>query len=90
MAQLTITVCRATTAKRARPKTTTKPPNTFLFSGQRRAKLVPKNSTGLIFDFVGFLFGGCTRTRTVDPLIKSQLLYQLSYAPTVCLEAARI
>ncbi len=26
-------------------------------------------------------FGGRTRTRTVDPLIKSQLLYQLSYAP---------
>ena len=34
--------------------------------------------------------GGRTRTRTVDPLIKSQLLYQLSYAPTVRLEAARI
>ena len=28
------------------------------------------------------LIGGCTRTRTLDPLIKSQLLYQLSYAPT--------
>jgi hypothetical protein len=27
--------------------------------------------------------GGCTRARTSDPLIKSQLLYQLSYAPTV-------
>src|SRR5262249_19472542 len=26
-------------------------------------------------------FGGRTRTRTLDPLIKSQLLYQLSYAP---------
>ncbi len=26
-------------------------------------------------------FGGCTRIRTSDPLIKSQLLYQLSYAP---------
>src|SRR3546814_16852082 len=25
--------------------------------------------------------GGRTRTRTLDPLIKSQLLYQLSYAP---------
>ena len=25
--------------------------------------------------------GGCARTRTVDPLIKSQLLYHLSYAP---------
>ena len=25
--------------------------------------------------------GGRTRTRTCDPLIKSQLLYQLSYAP---------
>ena len=26
-------------------------------------------------------FGGRTRTRTWDPLIKSQLLYHLSYAP---------
>ena len=26
-------------------------------------------------------YGGCTRIRTLDPLIKSQLLYQLSYAP---------
>src|SRR5262249_1301054 len=25
--------------------------------------------------------GGCRRTRTSDPLIKSQLLYQLSYTP---------
>ncbi len=25
--------------------------------------------------------GGCSRFRTYDPLIKSQLLYQLSYAP---------
>ncbi len=27
------------------------------------------------------LFGGRSRIRTYDPLIKSQLLYQLSYAP---------
>ncbi len=27
------------------------------------------------------LDGGCRRTRTFDPLIKSQLLYQLSYTP---------
>src|SRR5262249_43655393 len=27
------------------------------------------------------IYGGRTRTRTWDPLIKSQLLYQLSYAP---------
>ena len=27
------------------------------------------------------VFGGRSRTRTYDPLIKSQLLYQLSYAP---------
>jgi hypothetical protein len=30
-----------------------------------------------VFDFIG----GRTRIRTLDPLIKSQLLYQLSYAP---------
>jgi hypothetical protein len=28
-----------------------------------------------------FRLGGRTRARTWDPLIKSQLLYQLSYAP---------
>jgi hypothetical protein len=27
------------------------------------------------------IIGGRTRIRTLDPLIKSQLLYQLSYAP---------
>jgi hypothetical protein len=32
-------------------------------------------------DFSGPSSGGRTRTRTLDPLIKSQLLYQLSYAP---------
>jgi hypothetical protein len=38
----------------------------------------------------GFLeFGGCTRTRTLGPLIKSQLLYQLSYAPAVFRAAIR-
>jgi hypothetical protein len=31
-----------------------------------------------------FCDGGRTRTRTWDPLIKSQLLYQLSYAPGIC------
>ena len=31
-------------------------------------------------DCIG-VFGGRTRARTWDPLIKSQLLYQLSYAP---------
>jgi hypothetical protein len=30
--------------------------------------------------------GGRTRIRTLDPLIKSQLLYQLSYAPATVLE----
>ncbi len=33
------------------------------------------------FDFSGLKSGGRTRARTWDPLIKSQLLYQLSYAP---------
>jgi hypothetical protein len=35
---------------------------------------------GLRNNFSDFA-GGRTRTRTLDPLIKSQLLYQLSYAP---------
>ena len=30
---------------------------------------------------IGMISGGRTRARTWDPLIKSQLLYQLSYAP---------
>jgi hypothetical protein len=35
---------------------------------------------GQTFDISG-KSGGRRRTRTFDPLIKSQLLYQLSYAP---------
>ena len=31
--------------------------------------------------YFGGIDGGRSRTRTYDPLIKSQLLYQLSYAP---------
>jgi hypothetical protein len=34
--------------------------------------------------------GGRTRTRTWDPLIKSQLLYQLSYAPGLPLRGNRV
>src|SRR6267142_2155176 len=34
--------------------------------------------------------GGRTRTRTLDPLIKSQLLYQLSYAPRCPRERASL
>ena len=43
-------------------------------TGQRRAMIGPARR-----DWGGS--GGRTRTRTLDPLIKSQLLYQLSYAP---------
>jgi len=35
----------------------------------------------LLFDQLLDFIGGRTRTRTLDPLIKSQLLYHLSYAP---------
>jgi hypothetical protein len=34
--------------------------------------------------------GGRTRARTLDPLIKSQLLYQLSYAPIAICRAASL
>ena len=35
--------------------------------------------------------GGCARIRTLDPLIKSQLLYQLSYTPDhVAANAGRV
>ena len=42
-------------------------------SEQCRANHFAKNETGA--------GGGRSRIRTYDPLIKSQLLYQLSYAP---------
>ena len=35
------------------------------------------------------MLGGRTRARTWDPLIKSQLLYQLSYAPERPVKALR-
>src|ERR1700720_4912477 len=42
-------------------------------------------------DFAGFLekLGGRTRARTWDPMIKSHLLYQLSYAPGTGPESLR-
>jgi hypothetical protein len=50
-----------------------------------------RKATNRLFDRIAFdvweprltrdLDGGRSRTRTYDPLIKSQLLYQLSYAP---------
>src|SRR5690606_14824431 len=42
----------------------------------------PRETQGLAGEYQGKI-GGRTRTRTWDPLIKSQLLYQLSYAPAV-------
>jgi hypothetical protein len=44
----------------------------------------PKPPSRLPYTSVFDEIGGCTRTRTLDPLIKSQLLYQLSYAPVGC------
>jgi hypothetical protein len=42
------------------------------------AALVPSGDFSIsCWEFIG----GRTRARTWDPLIKSQLLYQLSYAP---------
>jgi hypothetical protein len=32
-----------------------------------------------LLDFQSLIMGGSVGTRTLDPLIKSQLLYQLSY-----------
>src|SRR5665213_378949 len=47
-----------------------------------KAASLPKNPQGQnhTVDYAG-RGGGCSRIRTYDPLIKSQLLYQLSYAP---------
>jgi hypothetical protein len=49
------------------------PLHTVKTSGSRRTKKMLSRDR--------YLDGGRTRTRTLDPLIKSQLLYQLSYAP---------
>ncbi len=59
-------------------------------SGARRnAQIAPRDTLGIprpsktFWDEVYLfeIYGGCSRTRTYGPLIKSQLLYQLSYAP---------
>ena len=39
------------------------------------------SASKIIAGNINGLNGGCSRIRTYDPLIKSQLLYQLSYAP---------
>ena len=39
--------------------------------------------------YVGFNFGGATGTRTLDPMIKSHLLYQLSYSPRTSFPAVQ-
>ena len=44
------------------------------------ASIIDRKVTTFLFQLLG-LIGGRSRTRTCDPLIKSQLLYQLSYAP---------
>src|SRR5688500_7026854 len=46
----------------------------------KRPKLSAFRGDGKTLNVAG-MGGGRTRTRTLDPLIKSQLLYQLSYAP---------
>ena len=62
-------------------------PNGVLDPGRRRCRLscgfVTRGVTQSLFDDQKSWLstGGRTRTRTLDPLIKSQLLYQLSYAP---------
>ena len=44
---------------------------------------MPKKKSALKKDAL-YIPGGRTGTRTLDPLIKSQLLYQLSYASRNC------
>jgi hypothetical protein len=46
-----------------------------------RSDFVRKNRLPQFSLSAQFFDGGRTRARTLDPLIKSQLLYQLSYAP---------
>ena len=50
---------------------------TTLTNRHSNRPFVVSESSVQAFEFIG----GRTRIRTLDPLIKSQLLYQLSYAP---------
>jgi hypothetical protein len=46
----------------------------------------PKNKKGpksLKISSLSKTFGGAERSRTADPLLAKQVLYQLSYSPTV-------
>ena len=47
---------------------------------QSNTNATARGQSKIINHFMDFN-GGRTRARTLDPLIKSQLLYQLSYAP---------
>jgi hypothetical protein len=52
--------------------------HSFIF----RTRLAAASARGACICQISFeKFGGCAQDRTVDPLIKSQLLYQLSYTP---------
>ena len=46
-----------------------------------RVLMIGRLRTGFEVRPISVFDGGRTRARTWDPLIKSQLLYQLSYAP---------
>ena len=63
-----------------------------VFRTSRKPRNVRRNSPCLKDKYVSDInilnHGGRTRTRTWDPLIKSQLLYQLSYAPGSPLRAS--
>jgi hypothetical protein len=48
---------------------------------RRTARFGLNRHLAKLLETKNFCFGGRTRARTWDPLIKSQLLYQLSYAP---------
>ncbi len=51
-------------------------------SGQTKADAAASDARAVILSVISNDYaGGRTRARTWDPLIKSQLLYQLSYAP---------
>ncbi len=59
---------------------------TFAVAGHQGPRLPPCARAATAVSLTQYIdenqrFGGRTRIRTLDPLIKSQLLYQLSYAP---------
>ena len=65
-------------------------PTLFIWSGKRdsNSRLSPWQGDALPLNYSRRCNGGNNRTRTCDPLINSQLLYQLSHIPAYLFKLA--